>query len=650
MRLRTRLLMRSCLAVGLAGLGLTGTASLSLAQQAPVPLFMQNRPAPADQNTAPDTIILTPPPVQSDTPPDFSSNPDAVQALSLGAIDSESTGIIDSSRSGLNIDMWQGINRALAIRLVDGLPATTPSPTAHNLAARLLQTIATAPAGNNTDDNLLAARVNRLIVMGELDAAAALVAATPQNNRPEDLARAEVNALLLAGQDDAACAAINGYSGGFRDVFWLKASVFCQLRSTDQSSAAFSIDLVREMEGESDRLFFALVAASRNNTSIDADLLTDPQPLDIAMLELAGQSLPVSNLDRDDAVSILGLVNSRNASADTRLEAARIAERKGFIGHTRLAEIYNAVAFDAAELDNALDATDGSIARQYAKLYQAANRTTAPTTRAETLAAFYDLARANDDFPQAARLTEPMLVDIPRSADFGWFAMDGLMTGLYSHKNELAAEWLRLARSSASSSNAIESQLLVLYPALVIAGLEDSGATRPSETIPTMSGNAVTGPTASGLGGAIVLTPPSTTGAPSSQAQALHRARMDAWWEQHQAREDQASARYDAALIFALFHDLGIEVPDKLWDAVLVAPFVSVNSSANPGLMRRLDLAARQGQTATAVALALIALHPVDQTQLDARTLSLAISALYMIGLEQDGRKIALETILDGRL
>ena len=155
------------------------------------------------------------------------------------------------------------------------------------------------------------------------------------------LAQAEVNALLIAGRIDDACATIESYSASYDEMFWLKAAAMCALHANDPTSAAFSVDLVREMDGESDATFFGLVAAIRSGTAVNADLLTDLRPIDIALLSIAKQSIPESQLETGNAVSIIGLTNAAATPTDVRLEAAHKAENLGLISAQQLGDIYS---------------------------------------------------------------------------------------------------------------------------------------------------------------------------------------------------------------------------------------------------------------------------------------------------------------------
>src|SRR5690606_19038534 len=142
--------------------------------------------------------------------------------------------------------------------------------------------------------------------------------------------------------------------------------------------------------------------------------------------------------------------------------------------------------------------------RQYAKLYQAASRNDVPAARAETLASLYETALLGGDFGLAARLTSELLSDIPVNGDFSWFALDALKASIAADNMERASGWLQVAKNSANAGNDIESRLILLYPVLALAGLEDTGIPITEKTDDNVTVNlpddGTTTPVSYGLG------------------------------------------------------------------------------------------------------------------------------------------------------
>ena len=661
---------RACLVACLTGLGTLMQVIPAQAQQGPVPLFLQNRSTDTstpqdgngDRGTATNQQGLgggsQNGATSQNTPQGpnnvfgwganntgntgntgaanstYPTDPDAVQTMQLNAVDAESVGILDRNSGGLGVDMWTGTSRDMAARLIDALPNNPGSRALRNLERRLLLSIAAAPE-DHKDISLMAHRVAKLQAIGAYGDVARLISASAHDKMPADLAKAQVNALLVTGLLDDACADIESYGNQFDTPFWLKAAAYCQLRAKNNSSASFTIDLVREVEGEKDKLFFALNKAIRTGSNVSPDLLVNLRPLDVAMLELTKQGLPASKLQNADAPTLIAFVKSANTAIALKLEAARLAEKRGYITTDELASTYMSVTFTSSELANVLDDTtsEDSPAREYAKLYQAAAKADVPAVRAEILAHIYDNGRNNGDYGQVARLCASLLEDIPINNDFAWFATDALAAAIYSNDMERAGGWLAQAKASANDGNSIESRLIVLYPALVMAGLEDTGAAPGQAPAATL-----------GLGGENT----STGQAPAtSQAQARHRARMDEWAELQHARNDQAEARADAEMVYSLFTAFGVEVPEKFWNNLLTQPYVVSSGVPSAAIVHKLIQGIATGQRAMVASLVIISNGTLDSDHRNAVSLGQSIAALRAVGLESDARRIAIETILE---
>ncbi|WP_417836954.1 antifreeze glycopeptide [Thalassospira tepidiphila] len=684
MTLRSRLLMQTCVLAMMTGTGL-GSAPASAQNSAPVPLFLkQEAEQDAERQVAPSTTNpgassaprsggfgnTSSGTTETDT---FPSDPNAVQSLSLGAVDAEAVGTIDQSRGGLGTDMWNGTTRRSAAQLISELPATPATHAARDLQKRLLLSAAALPQGS-ADISLLEARVAKLIEMGALDDAIELVRAAPQGSRGSMLAQAEVNALLIGSKIDAACDAIEGYGASYEELFWLKAAAMCAFYANDPTSAAFTVDLVREMGGEGDATFFGLVSAIRSGGTADADLLNDLRPIDLALLAVAKQSIPTSQLETDNPAAIIGITTADATATDVRLEAARKAENLGLISPEKLADVYQSVNFEPAALESVLDdASEGIQARQYAKLYQAAAQSDVAAARAEILAALFEAADFEGDFMQAARLAAPLMTDIPVNGDFSWFAVPALRASIAANSFERAENWLQVAKSSANASNDISSRLSLLYPVLAISGLEETGAVRPTamasdgSSSQTFGSDPQSGPTQNfGLGGAVVPGAPTSSGGMASAtvmpnsasaedvqsasdraaALARHRARMVEWQEMQAARGDQAAARRYSELIFNLFEGFGIEVPDTLWDSILTAPYAEQRMTTSSAVSHQLNAAAAARQKAKTAALAIQAQQVAAVDNADPKVLSDTVTSLLIIGQENDARRLATELLM----
>lgn len=687
MKLRSRLLMHTCLLAMMTGTVIAAAPALAQTS-APVPLFLKQE-AERDAETQSEETPSAQPGTTGNAQqggfgstttttqtPAFPSDPNAVQSLSLGAVDAEAVGTLDRSRGGLGIDMWNGTTRKSAAQLISELPAIPATHAARDLQVRMLLSAAALPQ-DSQEISVLEARVAKLINMGALDEAISLVRAAPQGSRGSILAQAEVNALLISAKMDEACSTIESYGASYDEQFWLKAAAMCAFYANDPTSAAFSVDLVREMGGEGDATFFGLVGAIRSGGTADPQLLAELRPIDIALLAVAKQSIPTNQLESGNAAAVIGMVNASATATDVRLEAARKAEKLGLISADQLASIYGAVSFDPAALENALDdVSDGIQARQYAKLYQAAAQSDVPAARAEILASLFETAEIQGDFMQAARLSAPLLEGIPVNGDFSWFSVPALKASIAANSLERAANWLSVAKNAANPGNDIASRLSMLYPVLAISGLEDTGALNPEDQMAAdapIEMNAQTfGLTADvagqplttqsfGLGGAVATndgissatvmpnsTSPEDIQKASDRAAAIarHRARMIEWQELQAARGDQAAAKRYAEMIFALFEGSGIEVPAGLWDSLLTAPYAEDRLTISSAVAHSLGLSSSAQQKAKTAAMVIQAQQIADAPNADPKALADTVAALETVGLHDDAQRLATELLL----
>ena len=120
--------------------------------------------------------------------------------------------------------MWVGTGRDLVERLLPRLPATSIFPTARKLTRRLLLTAATPPAGS-AKASLIALRSERLMAMGDIAAAGALVDASPDRQSNADLTRINVERRLLEGDVAGACNLAGRV--GETSVYWQRIRIFC---------------------------------------------------------------------------------------------------------------------------------------------------------------------------------------------------------------------------------------------------------------------------------------------------------------------------------------------------------------------------------------------------------------------------------------
>ena len=216
-----------------------------------------------------------------------------IEVGTLGEVTPDYGGTLEEGDGGFPIDMWKGTDRALVERLLPQLSNGASSPAMRDLERRLLLTNAEAPVGKSGGVNLFSARADRLVAMGDLADAAALLAMQPPGSVDPATARQRIDVLLLSGDVDGACKAVDDtrkVASG--DAAWQKAQIFCQLRAGQNDQAALGLDLLREQD-ENDPTFFSLADAMAGNSPSDArKACRHRRALDLAMLHAANLPIP----------------------------------------------------------------------------------------------------------------------------------------------------------------------------------------------------------------------------------------------------------------------------------------------------------------------------------------------------------------------
>lgn len=283
----------------------------------------QNPPTPA---------VLTP-----DEPPTSlnATRPQiSVAPLEQGA--TRSVGLIPSSVTGLPATLWKGSDPDTLVRLIKDLPVEE-LPAMQSLLYKLLLAEVDQSPGDRGAQTLLLARIDKLIALGALEPAQALIEqAMPE--RSAALFSRWFDVSLLTGTEDTACA-IMIRAPHLAPSY--AARVFCAARASDWQNAALMLDsgnalgLVRKPE-------YALLARFLEiDTSDETLALIDPRkvtPLIFRLRESIGEPLAAASLARTYASADLRDV----AGWKSQLEAAERLSRSGALPANRLLGIYTA--------------------------------------------------------------------------------------------------------------------------------------------------------------------------------------------------------------------------------------------------------------------------------------------------------------------
>jgi hypothetical protein len=570
-------------------------ADVRLAQEAPVRLMPRR-----------DLSTPVPPsvhPGEESAGPQESAPPSEIQVKDLGSVDPEAVGTLDASTGGFAASMWLGTPRATIQRLIGSIPAEIRSAVMRSLAERLLQTAAALPpAEDGAGVSVLTLRVERLMAMGLIDEARALILASPTRSRDLDLVRLHVETLLMANDLGDACTTAKRDAAGRTSTYWQRVAVFCQILAGDKAGAQLGISVLADTPGFDDKAFLSIAGMMADDRPVRIDSLPTPTALDLAMLRSANAPLPADTVKKAPPSLLRTIAISPNADLDVRLGAAERAALAGAIDAGRLAQIYMSVQFDENELNTALSTAERNwTPRGRALLYRSARRQTVPTARAAVIQKAFQLARTDGQLLLFVRLYRDLLKEIPVSADLAWFAGEAAKGLLAAGERDAARPWVTLLRERRLRDQEARVTRDRLWALALLAG-DDRYRLDDAES-------------------------------------------MTAWLEAlRESDPDLASDRAGLALV--LMQATGHQVPEQYWQAVLQPPQRSPVMMPPPAFAPALDNAARGGRIGETVLLSILMLGQDGAFGADAALLRDVIAALRAVGLDKEGRALALEAAL----
>lgn len=233
-----------------------------------------------------------------------------VQVGSLGTLQDAPVGL----ETGFGSDLWRGARLAFIADQMGRLPPNTTMHALRDMELTLHRGATAAPVGTVDGTSWYAARLNRFLALGDTVSVLALEQLTGAAGSDGYAAAAVAKAHLGQGNETAACAVARPTRQhiGYGDVlpFFMRLMVYCQLRAGEYEKAGLALELNERTLGE-DRLFrdiaylMAAQVAPRFGTAAGAEaaraadeeppivLPNELKPLQIMLLKLAGQALPV---------------------------------------------------------------------------------------------------------------------------------------------------------------------------------------------------------------------------------------------------------------------------------------------------------------------------------------------------------------------
>jgi hypothetical protein len=184
---------------------------------------------PGDNATRPPVAPMDEAPIAE------SGDSPTVTVTVLDAPNLDAVGLLSPQTTGLPADLW-GLGRTtdIATRVTEDRAEVLPS--LRQLLVTVLLAETTPPPDSDGTGQLLRSRTDKLLALGALDQAEALLAAAGSTD-PE-LFRRTFDVALLAGTEDAACKTLTE-TPALSPTF--PARIFCLARSGDWNAAALSL-------------------------------------------------------------------------------------------------------------------------------------------------------------------------------------------------------------------------------------------------------------------------------------------------------------------------------------------------------------------------------------------------------------------------
>ncbi len=259
--------------------------------------------------------------------------PDTVATSVIDGPSRDAIGLIPSKKSGLPERLWGvGLTDEIAAHLTGEEVETLPA--LQGLFRTMLLAEAKPPVDSDGSGRLLMARIDKLLSLGALDEAQALIGAAGATG-PE-LFRRSFDIALLTGAEDRACDQMRA-APDLAPTF--PARVFCLARSGDWNAAALTLRTAQALgyiSPEQDALLSRFLDPDLYEGEPTPAPPVPVTPLDLRMFEAIGEPLPSLGLPLAFAHAELGPSTGWKA----QLEAAERLARAGVLEPNRLLGIY----------------------------------------------------------------------------------------------------------------------------------------------------------------------------------------------------------------------------------------------------------------------------------------------------------------------
>jgi len=271
--------------------------------------------------------INEPPVADTATPPEISVTP-------LDSSSPDAIGLLSSAVTGLPQNLWSQSDEATLSTLVRASRAET-LPAVQELMVTLMLAEAAPPLNASATGVMFLARVDKLLDLGALEPAQALIEAAGPDT-PE-VFRRWFDVSLLTGTESVACDLMRE-KPALSPTY--PARIFCLARGQDWTAAALTLNTARalgDVTDEEDALLSRFLDPELFEGMGPLPPPSRPSPLVFRMREAIGEGLTTSGLPRAFAHADL----RSSIGWRSQIEAAERLARHGAISEVTLVSIYN---------------------------------------------------------------------------------------------------------------------------------------------------------------------------------------------------------------------------------------------------------------------------------------------------------------------
>lgn len=275
------------------------------------------------------------PAVPDEAPITQDALPEDVTTSVLGAPSPDALGVLSPKLTGLPAALWGDasvaeVRDAIARTRTDSLPAL------QGLLMTLLLAESDPPSDAGNEGTLLLARIDKLLAMGALEQAQALMDMVEEPDPA--LFRRSFDVDLLTGNEDRGCETMTATPSLAPT---LPARIFCLARAGDWNAAALTLETARALGQVTEDEDALLARFLDPELAENLDQLPPPPrmtPLDWRMYEAIGETFPTTTLPLAFAHAEL----RDPAGWKAQLDAAERLARGGVIDPNLLAGLYSA--------------------------------------------------------------------------------------------------------------------------------------------------------------------------------------------------------------------------------------------------------------------------------------------------------------------